>query len=363
MGVKGDALWEVQWHPGGSGRIRRLVLTRRGLRRAVGALAVALVVVLAVVAALPLGLRGFLTSFTVEAAQRENRDLRAKGDALREEENRLAAALRGRVQRGRRVAWVLGVPSEVWRSPCTPPPRAGAGDTAVDRWLVEQGERLDVLGESLASPRVASPAPLAGLPLASPLDQERAVPTALFGWRLSPFTGKTAPHYGITLAASLGEPVRAPGAGRVLFAGSVRERQANEWTRFGNLIVVDHGGGVMTVFAHLRDVTVQRGQAVARGQRLGSVGQTGWTRVPALYYEVRWSLPGGASPIDPGLVTPMLPVEDLDARLADPTGGLPPGFARIDHLLGARSERTPRARVPFQGPVTNRAGAGDARPD
>ena len=343
--------------------MRRLVLTRRGLRWAVWALAVAVVVVLAVLAALPLGLRGFLTSFTVEAAQRENRDLRAKGDALREEENRLAAALRERLQRGRRVAWVLGAPSEMWQLPCAPPPHVGAGDTAVAAWLVEQGARLDVLGESLASPRFASPSPLAGLPLACPVDQARAVPTALFGWRLSPFTGKTAPHYGITLAASLGEPVRAPGAGRVLFAGSVRERQANEWTRFGNLVVVDHGGAVMTVFAHLRDVAVQRGQAVVRGQRLGSVGQTGWTRVPALYYEVRWPLPGGASPIDPGMVTLTLPIEDIDARLADPTGGLPAGFARVDHLLGARVGRTPRARVPFQGPSADRAGAGAARPD
>ena len=178
----------------------------------------------------------------------------------------------------------------------------------------------------LSAPYEALRCPLSSLPIASPIDAARAVPVALFGWRVSPFTGKTMAQYGVTLAASQGEPVVAPGAGRVLFAGSVRERKANEWTRLGNLVVVDHGGGVMTIYAHLRDTLVKRGQVVARAQRLGSVGQTGWTRVPALYYEVRWPVDDGSKPIDPGLVTPTVPVEDLDARLADPTGGLPGGF-------------------------------------
>jgi murein DD-endopeptidase MepM/ murein hydrolase activator NlpD len=106
---------------------------------------------------------------------------------------------------------------------------------------------------------------------------------------------------------------------------------------------VDHGGGVMTIYAHLRDTLVKRGQVVARAQRLGSVGQTGWTRVPALYYEVRWPVDDDSKPIDPGLVTPTVPVEDLDARLADPTGGLPGGFALVQHLVG-RGERPPGRR-------------------
>jgi murein DD-endopeptidase MepM/ murein hydrolase activator NlpD len=162
---------------------------------------------------------------------------------------------------------------------------------------------------------------------------------------------------GTTLAAPQGEPVLAAGAGKVLFAGSARERKANEWTRFGNIVVVDHGGKVVTVYAHLRDVLVRRGQAVTRAQRLGSVGQTGWTRVPALYYEVRWPLDERSRPIDPGLVTPTVPVEDLDARLADPTAGLPGGFAILDHLIGGRGERAPRARTPRPAPEQPTPGA------
>ena len=346
MGLKGDALWEIQWHPASGGRIRRVVLTRRGLRRAGVTLALVVLVVLAIVAALPLGLRGFLTSFTVDAAQRENRVLRLQGESQRDKAYELAGRLHERVRRARRVAWVVGAEPQAWEVPCPEPPPRGAEDDVIVGWLGEQGARLDALGGVLSAPHDALRCPLSSLPMASPIDAARAVPVALFGWRVSPFTGKTMAQYGVTLAASQGEPVVAPGGGRVLFAGSVRERKANEWTRFGNLVVVDHGGGVMTIYAHLRDTLVKRGQAVARAQRLGSVGQTGWTRVPALYYEVRWPVDDGSRPIDPGLITPSVPVEDLDARLADPTGGLPGGFALVQHLVG--SGERPSARRPIR---------------
>ena len=345
MGVKGDALWEVQWHPAGGGKFRRLVLTRRGLRRTLVSLALVVLVALMIVAALPVGLRGFFTSFTVDAAQRENRALRLQGESLREQAYGLATQLRERVQRGRRVAWVVGAPPQAWEAPCPAPPPRGVADEAAIGWLGEQGARLDALGEVLSAPHDALRCPLSALPIASPVNMARAVPVALFGWRVSPFTGKTMAQYGVTLAAPQGEPVLAPGAGKVLFAGSVRERKANEWTRFGNLVVVDHGGGVVTIYAHLRDVLVKRGQTVTRALRLGSVGQTGWTRVPALHYEVRWPLAERNVPIDPGLVTPAVPVEDLDARLADPSAGLPGGFALLQHLVGRSN------RPPARGPV------------
>lgn len=347
MGLNGDSLWEVQWHPAGGGRFRRLVLTRRGLRRTFWALAGVALVVLLIMAALPLGLSGVLTSFTVDAARRENRALRLQTEALREEAFRVSDQLREDVQRARRVAWVVGAPPQVWETSCPAVPLRDAGDETMIRWLGDQGIRLGVLAEALAAPHDALPCPLPALPVASPVDMHRAVPVALFGWRVSPFTGKTMAQYGIMLAAPQGEPVVAPGNGRVVFAGSVHERKANEWTRFGNLVIVDHGGRVVTIYAHLRDVLVKRGQAVMRAQRLGSVGQTGWTRVPALYYEVRWPLGETARPIDPGLAAPAIPVEDLDARLADPSGGLPSGFALLDHLMGGRA---PRARTPRPAP-------------
>ncbi len=354
MGLN-DTLWEVQWHPGGGGSFRRLVLTRRGLRAALVAIGAVGLVCLIVMSALPLGLRGLLNSFTVDAAERENRSLKTQADAGREQALAAAGRTYDVLQRARRASWAFGAPPAAWRGACPPPPGPGAPTSELMGWLTGQGERLEALGAELAA-AAGRPAlgPAAALPTGPPLDHLSAVPVSLYGWRQSPFTGKTVPQYGTILAAPEGEAVRATGAARVVFAGGVRERRANEWTRFGTIVVLDHGGDVVTVFGHLRDVTVKRGQSVARGEKLGTVGQTGWTRVPALYYEVRWPVGGEARPIDPGLVTLSLPVEDLDARLADPTGGLPEGWALLDHLVGSGQSRGPAHRPVRHDPVARK---------
>jgi len=339
-----ETLWEMQWHPSGGGKFHRLVLTRRGLRFLFGALAFLGLVVLAVMGALPIGLRGFLTSFTLEAAQHENRSLKAQEDALHERTAAMGGRLFDVVQRGRRMAWAVGAPASAWEAAC-PPLRRDADDASSIEWLERAGERLEALGDGLVS-ATNGPlrCPLPSMPTGPPLDHLRAVPVSLFGWRESPFTGKTLAQYGTILAAPEGEAVLATGAGRVLFAGGLRERRSTEWTRFGTVVAIDHGGDVVTVFGHLGDVLVRRGQLVARGDRIGSVGQTGWTRVPALYYEVRWPGTAGSRPIDPGLVTVSLPVEDLDARLADPTAGLPGSWAQLEHLVGSGAPRGPAHR-------------------
>jgi murein DD-endopeptidase MepM/ murein hydrolase activator NlpD len=345
VGLSDKAIWEVQWHPGNGGRFRRLVLTWRGLRRVLVGLGVLGILALAIVAALPLGLRGFFSSFTVDSARRENRTLKARQDALRERSLALAGRVYAQLQRGRRLAWTVGLQAQDWGASCPTPPGVGAADETTAVWLSRQGARLEKLGDGLAGVNAGSlRCPLAAIPTGPPINQSHAVAVALFGWRLSPFTGKTEAHYGTTLAAPEGEPVLATGAGRVLFAGVVRERQANDWTRMGNLVVIDHGGEVVTVFAHLRDIAVKRGQGVARGDRLGTVGQTGWTRVPALYYELRWPNDGVSRPIDPGLVTLSIPVEDLDARLVDPTAGLPADYPALQRLLTGGAVRPIRRR-------------------
>ena len=349
MGLNDDMLWEVQWHPAGGGPFRRVVMTRRGLRRLLVILGVVAVLALGVVGILPLGLKGFLARFTVAAAQRENQALRDRGELMREHAFAAAQRLYARLQRARRLAWAVGAPAGTCREACEPPPPQTTSDDAVVAWLETYGPRLDGLASELASPTLTPPCRLTNLPAAAPIDMSRAVPVAVFGWQTSPFTGKTMAQHGATLAAHLGEAVLAPGAGVVLFAGSVHERRANEWTRFGNVVVVDHGGGVVTVFGHLQEVAVRRGQTLTRGQRLGTVGQTGWTRVPALYFEVRWPLGGVSRPIDPALVTLSLPEDHLDARMSAPAGDLPDDFAPLPHLMGsgtahepARSRRRPQ---------------------
>ena len=87
------------------------------------------------------------------------------------------------------------------------------------------------------------------------------------------------PHDGIDLAAPAGSPVRTAGEGMVLFAGP----QAG----YGLIVVVQHAQGLVTVYAHARDVRVRTGQAVRPGQVIATVGESGKTSGPHLHFEVR----------------------------------------------------------------------------
>jgi murein DD-endopeptidase MepM/ murein hydrolase activator NlpD len=103
--------------------------------------------------------------------------------------------------------------------------------------------------------------------------------TSGFGWRIDPIFHRRALHTGIDIAASWGTPVAAAQAGTVLYVGWM--------TGYGNVVVLDHGGGVSTVYAHLSSYAVQPGEAVARGQVIARVGSTGWSTGPHLHFEVR----------------------------------------------------------------------------
>lgn len=93
---------------------------------------------------------------------------------------------------------------------------------------------------------------------------------------------------GINIAASAGAPVRAAENGVVVYAG-------DELPAYGNLVLVRHEGGWMSAYAHNAEVSVARGQEVARGQRIASVGSTGNVSGPQVHFELR--SPNG--PVDP----------------------------------------------------------------
>lgn len=100
-----------------------------------------------------------------------------------------------------------------------------------------------------------------------------------FGMRFHPITHKMAFHEGLDLAPGWGARVVASQTGRVLFTG-IR-------AGYGRLIVLDHGQGLTSWYAHLDEILVKPGQAVKRGVLIGKVGNTGRVTGPHLHFEVR----------------------------------------------------------------------------
>jgi murein DD-endopeptidase MepM/ murein hydrolase activator NlpD len=97
--------------------------------------------------------------------------------------------------------------------------------------------------------------------------------TSPFGWRWGRM------HEGIDIGAASGTPIRAAAAGTVIYAG---------WLGgYGNLTVIDHGGGVATAYGHQSSLAAGNGTYVAQGQVIGYVGSTGHSTGPHLHFEVR----------------------------------------------------------------------------
>ena len=125
--------------------------------------------------------------------------------------------------------------------------------------------------------------------VAWPADGEK---TSGFGPRVHPIFGTVRQHNGIDLGGDTGDRVRAARSGEVILAG--------ERGGFGNTIVLYHGLGYSTLYAHLSRIEVSEGQNVESGDRIGAIGSTGWSTGPHLHFELR--IDGKA--VDP---TPFLP--------------------------------------------------------
>lgn len=109
-----------------------------------------------------------------------------------------------------------------------------------------------------------------------------------FGHRMDPFSGEGALHTGVDIKAVTGAPVRATADGVVL--------RAERFSGYGRLVILDHGSGIQTYYAHLSRYEVMPGQEIRRGEIIGTVGATGRATAPHLHYEVRI----GGAPVNPG---------------------------------------------------------------
>ncbi|MGB9859724.1 MAG: murein hydrolase activator EnvC family protein [Moorellaceae bacterium] len=108
-----------------------------------------------------------------------------------------------------------------------------------------------------------------------------------YGWRIHPLLGTQRFHTGVDIPAPLGTDIIAAEDGQVISAGYLGA--------YGNYIVIDHGGGLSSMYAHLSAILVREGQEVKRGQVIGRVGSTGWSTGPHLHFEIRL----GGEPTDP----------------------------------------------------------------
>lgn len=121
---------------------------------------------------------------------------------------------------------------------------------------------------------------LAAIPAIQPVANEDLSRMASgYGWRTDPFTKSRKFHHGMDFTAPTGTPIYATGNGRVI-------RADNRASGYGNHIVIDHGFGYETLYAHLHRYNVRVGQQVKRGDVIGFVGSTGRSQAPHLHYEV-----------------------------------------------------------------------------
>lgn len=103
--------------------------------------------------------------------------------------------------------------------------------------------------------------------------------TSGFGWRMHPVLGYERFHSGIDIGADYGSTIYAAEQGLVIFAGW--------YGGYGNAVIIDHGGGITTLYGHTSELYVSEGQTVQRGQAIAAVGSTGLSTGPHLHFEVR----------------------------------------------------------------------------
>lgn len=143
---------------------------------------------------------------------------------------------------------------------------------AMARNVEHRADYMNVVESALMSHKIRSKL----LPTIQPVNV--SYNTSGFGWRLDPFTGRSAYHEGIDFAAVAGTPIVAAAGGVVI--------AAEYHYQYGNMIDIDHGNDIVTRYAHASRLLAKVGDIVRRGQRIADVGSTGRSTGAHLHFEV-----------------------------------------------------------------------------
>lgn len=141
----------------------------------------------------------------------------------------------------------------------------------LDTQSLSQADRFDTLLGKLEGQRNL----LASTPAIRPT---KGWMTSRFGYRTSPFTDRKEFHKGVDIAHRKGTPILATADGVVTFAGKKGQ--------MGKLVVIDHGHGVVTRYAHLSEILKKKGETIKRGDMIAQMGSSGRSTGPHLHYEV-----------------------------------------------------------------------------
>lgn len=148
---------------------------------------------------------------------------------------------------------------------------AGQGDNSIANMLYQQLKQIDNIRES-ADIEGSDDKTLPIWPL-------KARISSSFGWRKDPFTGEKKFHEGIDLAAKEGTDIKAVMSGKV----QITDNQKG----YGKIVILDHGHGFETLYAHNSDIMVKAGDWVTKGSTIAKVGSTGRSTGAHLHFEVK----------------------------------------------------------------------------
>ena len=186
----------------------------------------------------------------------------------------------------------LGLAPSVVRAATPPDPVealivrvAHAAQAFVD-WELGARDMLAAADAKLTTLAAQMPAPIPDISILT----TEPIPQTLssgYGWRDDPIRHTWRFHSGTDFPADYGVPVLAAGDGKVIFAG--------RFSGYGNCVQIDHGGGVITLYGHMRKIETQKGAIIVAGTRIGQVGSSGRATGPHLHFEVRLD----NRPVDP----------------------------------------------------------------